>query len=325
MSSLTTSTRLPRTFSTCSLNGILFPQLITIGPYYDSLHSPFPFPILSTSPPLPLPVVHDDMPTAPVALLDHGDILDDPPPILPPLPDHHDHDQDVHDIDIHASPFSSSVSDSIPVLSIHDPSVYYSPFSDCCSFSHLPPYAYPPHGAHVPHPDLHFALHNDAFAHNSPHMSPKHLHHSQDLGLRGASSLHDSRFHSSPSSLAFLPPLHDLSCPPDHASHPFAMSPPKPPGLAHTLLPPIVQSNPAELSRADIEASLPKFSFVSLLILVLEPVRDQTLNHRLPLSGRPVCSRLSSRSAWRGKMEYLLCSTVRATSWPDQIKNSCQR
>ena len=203
------------------------------------------------------------MPTAPVALIDGSDVLDDSPAILPHLSD--PHNNDVHDIDIHAPPFSSSAPDSIPVLSIHD-SVYYSSFSECSPFSHLSPYSYPPQDTHVPHPDLHFAFHNDSsphFGQNSPHLSPKHLHHIQDLGLRGASSLHDSRFHSaqSPPSLAYLPPLHDLACPPDQASAPFTVSSshPKPPGLAHTLLPPIVQSNPAELSRADIEASPPIF------------------------------------------------------------------
>ena len=146
--------------------------------------------------------------------------------------------------------------------------MYYSSFSECSPFSHsLPPYSYAPQDAHVPHPDLHFVLHNDSNPtfHNSPHMSPKQLHHIHDLGLRGPSSLHDSRFHSP--SLAYLPPLHDLACPPDQPSPPFAIStsPPKHPGLAHTLLPPIVQSNPAELSRADIEASRSIFlSFWSL-------------------------------------------------------------
>lgn len=203
------------------------------------------------------------MPTASVALLDGGDVLDDSSPILPPLPDPNNHDHDVHDIDIYAPQFSSTVPDSIHVLSIHEPSVYYSSFSECSPFSHsLPPYSYP-QDAHVPHPDLHFALHNDSgptFVHNSPHVSPKQLQHTQDLAPRGASSLHDARFHSA-QSLAYLPPLHDLACPPDRASPPFAMSssPPKQPGLAHTLLPPIVQSNPAELSRADIEASLSNF------------------------------------------------------------------
>lgn len=222
----------------------------------------------STSlPPLPILVVHDDMPTASVVLLDGSDVPDDNPAILPAiLPD--PHDQDVHDIDIHAHPFPASVSDTISVLSIHDPFVYYSSFPDCSTFSHpLPPYHYLPQDAHIPHPDLHFVLHNDpnaAFVHNSSHVSPKHLHHAQDLALRAAPSLHDSRFHSSqsPPSLAFLPPLHDLACPADHATPPFAMSssPPKPPTLAHTLLPPIVQSNPADLTRADVEVPLPKFS-----------------------------------------------------------------
>ncbi|KAF8136619.1 hypothetical protein EV363DRAFT_1158301 [Boletus edulis] len=96
-------------------------------------------------------------------------------------------------------------------------------------------------------------------------MSPKHLHHSQDIALRGASSLHDSRSHSaqSPPSLAYLSPLHlhGLVCPLDQDSPPFSVPspPPKPPILTHTLLPPIVQSNPAELSRADIEAGIPVF------------------------------------------------------------------
>ncbi|KAH0827147.1 hypothetical protein J3R83DRAFT_4837 [Lanmaoa asiatica] len=194
------------------------------------------------------------MPTASVALLDGSDVLDDNLPAI--LSDPHNHDQDVHDIDIHAHapPFPTTVPDTVPVLSIHD-SVYYSSISDCSPFSHsLPSYAYPHQDAHIPHPDLHFVLHNDpnaAFVHNSPHLSPKHLHHSQDFAFRGAVSLHDSRFHSaqSPPSFVYLPPLHDLACPADHATSPFAMSssPPKQPGLAHTLLPPIVQSNPADL------------------------------------------------------------------------------
>jgi hypothetical protein len=201
------------------------------------------------------------MPTASVALLDASDVLDDAPAILPPLPDPRNHDHDVHDIDIYAPPFPSTP-DSIHVLSIHDASVYYRSFSECSPF---PPYSYAPHDAHVPHPDLPFVLHSDSSPAFQPHLSPKHTH---DLGLRGASSLHDSRFHSP--SLAYLPPLHDLACPPDQPSPPFAISasPPRQPGLALTLLPPIVQSNPADLSRAAIEASrsiFPPFWCLSLL------------------------------------------------------------
>ncbi|KAG8217747.1 hypothetical protein J3R82DRAFT_5907 [Butyriboletus roseoflavus] len=219
------------------------------------------FPSTSSSPPFLLPnlLVHDDMPTASVTLLDGSDVPHDNPAILPAiLTDPHTHDQDVHDIDIHASTFSTTVPDTVSVLSIHDPFVYYSSFPDCSTFSHpFPPYHYLPQDAHIPHPDSHFVLHNDpnpAFVHNSTHMSPKHLHHTQDLALRAPSSLHDSRFHSSqsPPSLAFLPPLHDLACPADHATHSFVISssPPKPPGHAHTLLPPIVQSNPADLGAS---------------------------------------------------------------------------
>ena len=232
-----------------------------------------------------LPVVQDDMPTAPVAILDDGHVIHDSPTILPPFSDPHDHGQDVHDIDIHAPPFSASVPDSIPVLSIHEFSLYYSSFPDCGPFSHsLPPYPYP-QDAHVPHPDSHFVRHDDsntAFVHNTSHLSPKHLHHSQDFTLRGISSLHDSRFHSthSPPSLAYLPPRHDLTCSPDQASPPFSISspPPKPLGLAHTLLPPIVQSNPAELSRADIEVSLSVFSiFYNLSLLQNRPTTKRTV------------------------------------------------
>ncbi|KAG9318712.1 hypothetical protein JVU11DRAFT_808 [Chiua virens] len=198
------------------------------------------------------------MSTASVALLDDGDALDASSPVLPPLlPD--PHNQDVHDIDIHAPPFSPPVPDNISVLSIHDPSMYYSSFSDC-SFSHsLPPYPYSTHDAHIPHPELHFVLHNDSnalFVDDSPHVSPKHLHPTQDLALRGASSFHDARFHSAQSlpPLAYLPPLHDLVSSVDQATPQFAVSThSKPLGLAHTLLPPIVQSNPADLCRADIE------------------------------------------------------------------------
>lgn len=187
------------------------------------------------------------MPTAPVVLLGGSDVPDDSPtPLLPPLLP----DNDVHDIPIHPFP------DTIPVLSIHGP-MYYSSFPD---FTHSLTHPYHPHDTHIPHSDLHFALSNSPFGHDSPHISPKHLHHSHDLGPRGPSSIHDARFHSphSPPSLSYLPPLHDLACSVDYPSPPFAIPspPPKPSGLAHTLLPPIVQSNPADLSMADIEASL---------------------------------------------------------------------
>lgn len=225
------------------------------------------------------------MPTTPLAFLGVVDVLDDNSAILPAiLTDPPTHDQDPHDICIHAPTFHTTVPDTVPVLSIHDHPMYYSSFPDCSHFPpSLPPFPYPPQDTHIPHPDLHFVLHNDsnvAFVHDSPHISPKHLHHTQDLALRGASLLHDSRFHSTQSlpslHTAYLPPLHDLPCSADHSTPHFIISssPPNPPGLAHTLLPPIVQSNPADLGRADVEASLSNFLSLLELIFVLEPLSD---------------------------------------------------
>ncbi|KIK93708.1 hypothetical protein PAXRUDRAFT_828694 [Paxillus rubicundulus Ve08.2h10] len=203
-------------------------------------------------------------------LIDPNDILDSDEALL----DHHhanphSNDANIHDLDIHVPHFSNTIADSIPV-SINDPeNMYYSSFPNnnaCNAFSHnLGSYPYPLQDLPDAQLDFNYILASDAhnphhpsFIQHSPHLDLKHFHHPQDFSQRGPSADHESQFHSSPSSTsspAYVPALHDLSCPSDNAPTPFTMppSPPKQSGHAHTMLPPIVQSNPADVARTDAD------------------------------------------------------------------------
>ncbi|KAL4067871.1 hypothetical protein J3A83DRAFT_3764734 [Scleroderma citrinum] len=161
--------------------------------------------------------------------------------------DNDDDDDDTHsrDIDLHFP--------TVPVSTSCHANLYYSSFSDnaCNPFSDsltsLGSYPYPLQEGSL---DLNYILvsdiqpQNPTFIHDSPQLIPKQFPSPQDI--------HDSQYQSSPSSsLSYISTLQDISCASNNLATRFTMptSPQKSSGHTHTMLPPIVQSNPADLAR----------------------------------------------------------------------------
>ncbi|KAG6332368.1 hypothetical protein ID866_6724 [Astraeus odoratus] len=144
--------------------------------------------------------------------------------------------------------------------------MYYSSFSDntCNAFpdnlNTLGSYPYPLQDSHLHdgHLDLNYILvpeiqtpQNSSF---SPHLMPK-PYSTQDLSAAGPSDP-DSQYQSSPSStssLSYVSTIADVSCTSGGISARFSMppSPQKSSGHAHTMLPPIVQANPADVAKTE--------------------------------------------------------------------------
>lgn len=177
-------------------------------------------------------------------------------------------DADAHDLDIH---FSSFMGSTIPVSSTCQTNLYYSSFSDspCNAFqdnlTSFGSYPYSLPDAHLQdgHLDPNYVLvseiqnpSNPTFIHDSPQLVPKPFHSTHDLPSTGPSPEHDSPYQSSPSSsssISYISAMQDLSSTSNNLATRFP-SPQKPSGHAHTMLPPIVQSNPADLARNETDS-----------------------------------------------------------------------
>lgn len=169
-------------------------------------------------------------------------------------------DADVHDLNIHVPQFPSSMGTNISVSTSCQPNLYYSSF-DTSTYS-LGSYPYPLQDGHLQdgHLDLNCILvpevQTTSFIHDSPHLMPKQFHNIQDISTGRPSSDHESQYHSSPSSsssLSYVSPLPDISCPSTAVTTRFTIppSPQRSSGHAHTMLPPIVQSNPADVAKTE--------------------------------------------------------------------------
>ncbi|KAH7889444.1 hypothetical protein F5I97DRAFT_1964713 [Phlebopus sp. FC_14] len=201
-----------------------------------------------------------------------NDLLESNDPLLDHHSASHTSDAGIHDLNIHVPHFANNIAASIPVsITIH-PNVYYSSFHDnspCNSFSDNNlgsyPYTLQDHDPDLSdaHLDFNYILgsemHNQQNTFQSPNSDPKPYHSTQDLSPPCPSTDHDSQFHSSPSStssLSYAHALHDLSRSPDNIATPFTAIPSsssKHSGHAHTMLPPIVQSDPAGAARAELD------------------------------------------------------------------------
>ncbi|KAI6144825.1 hypothetical protein EDD17DRAFT_1656357 [Pisolithus thermaeus] len=169
-------------------------------------------------------------------------------------------DADVHDLNIHVPQFPSPMGPNISVSTSCQPNLYYSSF-DTSTYS-LGSYPYPLQDGHLQdsHLDLNCILvpemQTSSFIHDSPHLMPKQFHSIQDISTAHPSSDHESQYQSSPSSsssLSYVSPLPDISCPPTAVTTRFTMppSPQRSSGHTHTMLPPIVQSNPADVAKTE--------------------------------------------------------------------------
>ncbi|KAI6045671.1 hypothetical protein EDC04DRAFT_2634258 [Pisolithus marmoratus] len=166
-------------------------------------------------------------------------------------------DADVHDLNIHVPHFPSPMGTNIPVSTSCQQNLYYSSFDSTTFPDTLNSYPYPLQDGHL---DLNCILvpeiQTTSFIHDSPHLMPKQYQTTHDISTARTSSDHDSQYQSSPSSsssLSYLSPLPDISCPSTAVTMRFAMphSPQKLSGHAHTMLPPIVQSNPADVAKTE--------------------------------------------------------------------------
>ncbi|KIO13616.1 hypothetical protein M404DRAFT_587495 [Pisolithus tinctorius Marx 270] len=180
-------------------------------------------------------------------------------------------DADVHDLNIHVPQFPSSMCTNISVSTNCQQNLYYNSFDSCtCSpfpdnLHSLSSYPYPLQDEHLQdgHLDLNCILmpeiqstQSAAFIHDAPNLMSKQYQSTQDISTARPSSDHGSQYQSSPSSsssLCYVSPLPDIPCPSTTVTTRFAMppSPQKSSGHAHTMLPPIVQSNPADVAKTE--------------------------------------------------------------------------
>lgn len=182
-------------------------------------------------------------------------------------------DPDIDDIDIHVQ-FPAAMPTNMPVSDNCQTNIYYAPFTDsaCNAFpdnlNSLGSYPYSLQDSHLQEgqldlnyilvPDIHNP-NNATFVHDNAHSMPKHYQSTQDFTSPGPPSDQDDQYHSSPSSsssLSYVSTLQDLSCSPSAVTTRFALppSPPKQSGHTHTMLPPIVQSNPADATNTESDS-----------------------------------------------------------------------
>lgn len=205
-------------------------------------------------------------------------------------------DPDIDDIDIHVQ-FPAAMPTNMPVSDNCQTNIYYAPFTDsaCNAFpdnlNSLGSYPYSLQDSHLQEgqldlnyilvPDIHNP-NNATFVHDNAHSMPKHYQSTQDFTSPGPPSDQDDQYHSSPSSsssLSYVSTLQDLSCSPSAVTTRFALppSPPKQSGHTHTMLPPIVQSNPADATNTESDVG---HFFVLYLCCVNSP-QSRALNKRM--------------------------------------------
>ena len=248
-------------------------------------------------------------------------------------PHHHDRtddrtddDANPHDIHVH---FPGSMGPTIPVSHTN---LYYSSLSDNSFPDDLSPLASYPYSLQA---DLNYILVSElqsqqspTFLHDSPQLIPKQLYSTQDHPSADPSSDHDV-YHSSPSSsssISYVSTLQDASCVSSNLVTRFALppSPQKSSGYAHTMLPPIVQSNPADLARNDTDVSPFLFHIFHPTYAAVGPCGQQTHKRRSVFSGRPLCCCIFARSTWRCKVEHVFRSPIRTASWAHQVQDAGQ-
>ena len=239
--------------------------------------------------------------------------------------DRTDDDTDAHDLDIH---FSSCMGSTIPVSTSCQTNLYYSSFSDspCNPFpdnlASFDSYPYSLQDGHLQegHLDPNYILvseiqnpSNPTFIHDSPQLMPKPFHSTHDLPSAGPSPDLDSPYQSSPSScssISYISTVQDLTSSSNNLATRFS-GPQKPSGHAHTMLPPIVQSNPADLARNETDVSpLLLYHIYSRADSAIEPCGQQAHKRRVVLPGGSLRRGILAGAAWRGEVEHFFCSPL---------------